>query len=131
MTTRLSIAAVLLLSLIAAVVASESVKERSLVRQKRQFSLALYLCGSFPNQFTSYFPCGPCYMNCVTSTFSYQALSPLVYSYGYPSIMGGYGGFGSGFFPGATQAQRCIGPCVNGQCPDGYACNANNVCCAI
>ncbi|RCN53024.1 hypothetical protein ANCCAN_01021 [Ancylostoma caninum] len=26
--------------------------------------------------------------------------------------------------------QQCIGPCVNGQCPAGYTCNANNVCCA-
>ncbi|CAJ0589206.1 unnamed protein product [Cylicocyclus nassatus] len=27
--------------------------------------------------------------------------------------------------------QQCAGPCVNGLCPEGYACNAGNTCCRV
>ncbi|PIO57836.1 hypothetical protein TELCIR_20744, partial [Teladorsagia circumcincta] len=66
--------------------------------------------------------CGPCYMNCYTTT-TYTYSYPVMYT---PYIVSQQ----STVFPGATQAQRCIGPCVNAQCPDGYACNMNNVCCS-
>ncbi|KHJ95847.1 hypothetical protein OESDEN_04197 [Oesophagostomum dentatum] len=59
------------------------------------------------------------------------------------SSMYGYGGYGGYQGAAATQTaaaavqtaaatqtmQECIGPCVNGGCPAGYTCNANNVCC--
>ncbi|CAJ0589023.1 unnamed protein product [Cylicocyclus nassatus] len=64
---------------------------------------------------------------------------PLLFSRNY----GGYGGYGYGTQTFAqpvaaqtiaaqaalTPTQQCVGPCVNGQCPAGYTCNANNQCC--
>ncbi|VDM80181.1 unnamed protein product [Strongylus vulgaris] len=32
--------------------------------------------------------------------------------------------------PATQSSQRCIGPCVNGQCPSGYTCNTYEVCCS-
>ncbi|VDO70666.1 unnamed protein product [Heligmosomoides polygyrus] len=104
--------AVLILALSTAVSAATLLpsEERTLVRHRRQsFSLSTTSYVSY--YYPSYQPAtvvSPPVTNPVSIT---NPMAPIV-------------------SPPATQTQQCIGPCVNGQCPDGYYCNANNVCCS-
>ncbi|WKY06094.1 hypothetical protein Q1695_006359 [Nippostrongylus brasiliensis] len=113
--------------------------ETALFRRRRQIGVTIYVCGSYPNQYTSYSPCSysapSCYVSCTSDyicmmfgmNMCASGCCTTVTTY-YPTIVNPQYN-PSIISPPATQTQQCIGPCVNGQCPDGYFCNANNVCC--
>ncbi|KAK6759080.1 hypothetical protein RB195_016351 [Necator americanus] len=83
-----------------------SMEEQPHTRQKR-LSVAIYLCGSGYSYYRAqrFFP--------VAQPYYYYPAPTIIQP---PTVIQ----------PGIQSTQQCIGPCVNGQCPAGYQCNANN-----
>ncbi|KAK6748990.1 hypothetical protein RB195_001540 [Necator americanus] len=127
------------------IIASASTQPDQELSRGRRSVAGLYLCGTYPFQFTSHFPCGPCIncgactlscttsyycrsfdvslacvSGCCTTTKVVKTSSVVYYAPPPPPVI-----------KTVSVVQRtCIGPCVNLQCPRGFVCGPANVCCS-